>query len=236
MPRTALLFYQDADGAAPVWEWLRELRSKQPKAYAKCVVRLRRLAEFRHELRRPEADLLQEGIYEPRARLGTVNYRILYFFHGRNVAVLAHAITKENDVPSVEIKRSVERKLKFLGRPAAHTFNGEIKMPNQKTEKHSSDALVLLAELTGSSREMAELIEQEKANLDMARKIFELRTRAELSQAQLARKVGTTQSVISRLEDADYDGHALAMLRRIAAVLEKRVEIRFIALRKPQPA
>ena len=90
------------------------------------MVRVRRLVELGHELRRPEADLLREGIYELRARLGTVNYRILYFFHGRNVAVLAHAMTKENEIPAVEINRAVERKRAFEGSPAAHTFIGTI--------------------------------------------------------------------------------------------------------------
>ena len=83
---------------------------------------------------------------------------------------------------------------------------------------------------------MADLLEQEQANLDIARKICELRNKAKLSQAELARKVGTTQSVISRLEDADYDGHSLQMLRRIAAASEKRVEIRFLPGTKLQPA
>jgi transcriptional regulator with XRE-family HTH domain len=83
---------------------------------------------------------------------------------------------------------------------------------------------------------MADLVEQERANLDMGRKIYELRTKAKLSQAALARKVGTTQSVISRLEDADYDGQSLAMLRRIASSLDKRVEIRFLPSRKLQHA
>ena len=86
----------------------------------------RRLAELGHELRRPEADLLRDGIYELRARLGTVNYRILYFFHGRNVAVLAHAITKENEIPVVEINRAVARKRTFIASPAAHTLIGDI--------------------------------------------------------------------------------------------------------------
>jgi ribosome-binding protein aMBF1 (putative translation factor) len=108
-------------------------------------------------------------------------------------------------------------------------------MRNQKTQKRTSDALVLLDRLTGDSPEMAELLEQERANLDIAQKIYELRTKARLSQAQLAKKVGTTQSVISRLEDADYEGHSLAMLRRIALALEKRVEIRFVSS-KLQPA
>jgi len=107
-------------------------------------------------------------------------------------------------------------------------------MRSQKTQKKTSDALAIMDKLTGNSPEMADLIEQERANLDIARKIYDLRTAAGLSQAELARKVGTTQSVISRLEDADYDGHSLAMLRRIASALERRVEIRFPLARKLQ--
>ena len=126
MPHTRLLFLQDADGTAPVWEWLKDLRARNAKAYAKCVVRIRRLVELGHELRQPEADLLREGIYELRASLGIVNYRILYFFHGRNVAVLAHAITKEDETPVVEINRAVERKRTFIASPIAHTFAGDI--------------------------------------------------------------------------------------------------------------
>lgn len=109
-------------------------------------------------------------------------------------------------------------------------------MRSQKTQKRTSDALALVEALTGKSHEMADLVEQEQANLDVAREIYELRIKAKLSQAELARKVGTTQSVISRLEDADYDGHSLAMLRRIASALEKRVEIRFVPSPKPQHA
>jgi ribosome-binding protein aMBF1 (putative translation factor) len=109
-------------------------------------------------------------------------------------------------------------------------------MRSQKTQKRTSDALALVDELTGKSRQMADLIELERANLDIGRKIYELRTKAKLSQAGLARKVGTTQSVISRLEDADYDGQSLAMLRRIASALEKRVDIRFLPSRKLQHA
>ena len=109
-------------------------------------------------------------------------------------------------------------------------------MRSQKTQKRTSDALALVEELTGKSQEMADLVEQEQANLDVAREIYELRIKAKLSQAELARKVGTTQSAISRLEDADYDGHSLDMLRRIAAALEKRVEIRLLPSRKLQHA
>ena len=126
MPQTRVLFFRTADGSAPAWEWLKDLRVKNRKAYAKCAVRVKRLAEMGHELRRPEADFLQDGIYELRARSGTVNYRILYFFHGRDVAVLAHAITKENEIPANELKRALERKRMFVANPAAHTFIGDI--------------------------------------------------------------------------------------------------------------
>jgi DNA-binding XRE family transcriptional regulator len=79
----------------------------------------------------------------------------------------------------------------------------------------------------GHPQRMAELAEAE-ANDTVARKIYELRKRAGLTQGQLAKMVGTTTSVICRLEDADYAGHSLAMLRRIAGALDKRVELRFV--------
>ncbi len=66
----------------------------------------------------------------------------------------------------------------------------------------------------------------------MARKIYELRTKAGLSQRQLGKLVGTTASVICRLEDANYGGHSLGMLRRIATALNRRREIRFVPMRR----
>ena len=85
-----------------------------------------RLAELGHELRRPEADLLRDGIYELRARDGRVNYRVLYFFHGRNVAILAHALTKEDQVPKTDIDRAVRRKAAFESDPGAHSHEEDI--------------------------------------------------------------------------------------------------------------
>ena len=71
-----------------------------------------------------------------------------------------------------------------------------------------------------------------RANEEIAFKILELRTAVGLTQAQLGRLVGTTASVICRLEDADYEGHSLGMLRRIGAALNQRVEIRFVPIRR----
>ena len=77
-------------------------------------------------------------------------------------------------------------------------------------------------------KRVAEL-EEARATAHVARQLYALRQEAGLSQRQLAELVGTQHSVISRLEDDDYEGHSLSMLRRIAAALGKRVEIRFVA-------
>jgi DNA-binding XRE family transcriptional regulator len=75
-------------------------------------------------------------------------------------------------------------------------------------------------------------LEEARANQEIARKIYQLRTAAGLTQGQLAKLIGTTASVICRLEDADYEGHSLGMLRRIGAALDQRVEIRFVPIRR----
>ena len=78
-------------------------------------------------------------------------------------------------------------------------------------------------------------LEEARADDEVARKIYQLRTQASLSQRELAKLVGTTASVICRLEDANYEGHSLPLLRRIAAALDRRVEIRFMPIRHKPP-
>jgi ribosome-binding protein aMBF1 (putative translation factor) len=100
-------------------------------------------------------------------------------------------------------------------------------MPKRTT----TDALLILAHMTGKDPEMQRMLEEELAKREIGSQIYQLRENAGLSQAELAKRVGTTQSVISRLEDADYEGHSLAMLTRIADAVEQRVEIRFVPKR-----
>jgi ribosome-binding protein aMBF1 (putative translation factor) len=104
-----------------------------------------------------------------------------------------------------------------------------------KKRKKTSDALEIIYNryYRGRPEREAEYAEME-ANVAVAEKIRNLREKAGLSQRALAKLVGTTASVICRLEDADYEGHSLAMLNRIAAALNKRVEIRFLPAREPQ--
>jgi len=122
MPHTDVVFYREAEGDVPVLGWLKTLRRADLRAYVKCIAGIERLGELGHELRRPLADFLRDDIHELRMRQGRVNYRILYFFHGRTVAVLAHAITKEGEVPGVEIERAIRRKSAFVSNPGGHSY------------------------------------------------------------------------------------------------------------------
>ena len=76
---------------------------------------------------RLRADHLRNGIHELRAKSGRVNYRVLYFFHGRNVAILAHALTKEAEVPAAAIKRALERKTRYEKDPEGHTYKEDLR-------------------------------------------------------------------------------------------------------------
>jgi phage-related protein len=124
MPRIDVVFYQEEEDV-PVLDWLRQLRRTDQRAYESCVAAIARLAEFGHELRRPLADILRDGIYELRIRKGRVNIRILYFFHGRNLAILGHALTKEDKVPKADIERAIRRKKSFEADPAGHSYSEE---------------------------------------------------------------------------------------------------------------
>ncbi len=119
MPNVEVIFYQEQDGSSPVREWINELPKK---IRAKARMRIERLADLGHELRRPEADYLRDEIYELRWRVQSVNYRILYFFHGREIVVLAQGLTKEREVPSRDIDLAVKRKKEFSLNPKLHTY------------------------------------------------------------------------------------------------------------------
>ena len=119
MPPTKVVIFCEAPGSAPLLDWLDGL---PVKARDKCVVRIERLKALGHELRRPEADFLRDGIYELRARLGGVHHRMLYFFHGAVAAVVSHGLAKERVVPPKEIDRAVQRKKRFEANPRKHTY------------------------------------------------------------------------------------------------------------------
>jgi DNA-binding XRE family transcriptional regulator len=96
------------------------------------------------------------------------------------------------------------------------------------TMPKTKDALKILERVTGSSEAIKAGIAEATINLEVAQMIYDARTKAGLSQNKLASLIGSKQSVIARLEDADYEGQSLTMLQRIAAALELRLELRFV--------
>jgi transcriptional regulator with XRE-family HTH domain len=94
--------------------------------------------------------------------------------------------------------------------------------------KQTSDAGKILDRITGNEPKLRETIEEQRLNVRVAEMIYEARDAAGLTQAALAKLVGTTQSVISRLEDADYEGRSLTMLQRIADALHQRLDVRLV--------
>ena len=86
-----------------------------------CWARLGLLADQGHQLRRPAADYLRDGIYELRAKAGRIQYRMLYFFHGRQAVVISHGITKRESAVPIEIERARRRRQAFEAAPPRHT-------------------------------------------------------------------------------------------------------------------
>jgi len=94
--------------------------------------------------------------------------------------------------------------------------------------KKTRNALELIARDVGDDPRHRRMVREAMLNMEVAQLIYDARTAAKLTQKQLAELVGTTQPVIARLEDADYDGHSLTMLKRIAEALDRRVEVRLV--------
>jgi len=119
LPNVRVVFYQEDANTVPVLDWLDTLPSQ---VLDKCRVRIERLRDLGHELRRPEADYLRDGIYELHVGFQGRNYRILYFFHGQAVAILAHGVIKERVVPSRDIEEAIARRMKFEKDAKGHIY------------------------------------------------------------------------------------------------------------------
>ncbi len=231
MPKVVL--FRDADGRTPILEWMDGLPRK---ARELCMVRVERLRDLGHELRRPEAAYLRAGIYELRAKSNGVQYRVLYFFDGKATVVVSHGISQASG-------RGASTGCHPRGPVPASLFDesnsphprGDLAM--KKNRAPTTDGVEILHRryFEGHPERIAALeIARREANT--ARKIHQLRTRAGLTQLQLARRVGTTASVISRLEDADYEGYSLKTLYRIATALDCVVELRFVPRKRGRRA
>lgn len=94
--------------------------------------------------------------------------------------------------------------------------------------KKTNDALKIIKRMIKQDPELQKMVRESSINAQVSQIIYDARKQAGLTQQQLADLVGTTQSVIARLEDADYEGHSLSILARIAAALNQKVEIKML--------
>lgn len=94
----------------------------------------------------------------------------------------------------------------------------------------TNDALDILGKLSQDDPDLQEMVQVASINAEVAQLIYAARTQAGLTQQDLADLINTQQPVIARLEDADYEGHSLSMLQRIAQALNRRVEIALVPL------
>lgn len=118
MPRTSVRIYRQKDGTVPLLEWMDRL---DQRIQDKCMRAVGRLEALGHELRRPEADYLGNGIHELRVRFRRVNYRMLYFFSGRAVVVISHGTTKEDRISERDMNVALRRKAAYESDPEVHT-------------------------------------------------------------------------------------------------------------------
>lgn len=102
-----------------------------------------------------------------------------------------------------------------------------MKKTSARNPKRTKDALQIIHRMIGDDAEMRKLVAEAGLNAHIAQLICDARTAAGLTQAELARLIGTQQPVIARLEDADYRGHSLTMLQRIAEALNQRLQVKF---------
>jgi hypothetical protein len=123
MPKTKVIIFKESDNSVPLREWMNSIPQK---AREKCIAKVDRLKMFGNELRRPDCDMLTDGIYELRARLGNVHYRILYAFCSKNIVLLSHGCTKIDKVPQKEIRKAFDNLKKYIKNRIAHTYTEKI--------------------------------------------------------------------------------------------------------------
>lgn len=122
MPEIDLIPFLDADGSVPLIDWLDSLPTS---VQIKCTERLDHLAAHGHELRRPHVDYLRgTDLYELRVKVRRINYRILFFFHGREAAIVSHGFSKEDVIPPGQIALATDRMNRFKADPKRHSYRG----------------------------------------------------------------------------------------------------------------
>lgn len=130
-PSVDVVFYCEADGTSPVKEWLDELAAstsiRDNKLHDKCFQYFAMLETEGHTFTDGNrAKVCGNGLFDIRIGAKNVNFRILYFLHGRRLAVVAHWCTKERIIEERDMALALKRRGLFLKDPDKHTWNEEL--------------------------------------------------------------------------------------------------------------
>lgn len=111
-----------------------------------------------------------------------------------------------------------------------------MKKTEMRRRAKTQDAIQIMERMMEGDLEARRAVEGARVNVAVAQLLYRARQKAGLTQKELAVRIGTKQPVIARLEDADYEGHSLSMLQRVAAALNQRVEIKLKPLTEKEAA
>ena len=126
MPEVKIKYYCEADGNAPVNNWLERLKDQDRIGYARCIAKIRLLSEMGLNARRPAVEYLRDCIFEIRAKHVHIQYRILFFYQNQKIVILAHGLIKKSGaVPESDIDIAIERKKCFELNRERHTYDQE---------------------------------------------------------------------------------------------------------------
>jgi phage-related protein/ribosome-binding protein aMBF1 (putative translation factor) len=210
------------NGRVPAREYVDSL---DDKAAARIDAFIDRLRISGNRMQGKFVKKLTGDIFELRVKQFDRIFWVLFFYQPGMLIVITSGFQKKTqDTPPGEITRAEQLKklwMKYRNRYTGSQKEREAILkgvgPMRQTVKRDKHSEVV-EERARKSATYRKTFGRTLHQIDLALLVREMREDAGLTQAELAKKVGTTQSVIARLEDAEYTGHSLTMLERIAAV------------------
>ena len=88
-----------------------------------------------------------------------------------------------------------------------------------------SDAVELMDRWYGNIPHWDDLVAEEEFKMQVGQAVYDLRNAVGMSQADLARLIGANQATVSKVENADYDGHTIEVLKRVCFALHTKISI-----------
>jgi ribosome-binding protein aMBF1 (putative translation factor) len=219
------------NGRLPAREFVDSL---DDKAAARIDAFIERLRVYGNRMQGKFVKKLTDDIFELRVKQFDRIFRVLFFYQPGMLIVISEEDARDTAGRDYQ-GRAAKKALDEVPKPLHRIAKGKRRDPegvgamrqSVKSDRHSEIVERRARKSATYRKTFARTLHQ----IDLALLVREMREDAGLTQAELAKKVGTTQSVIARLEDAEYTGHSLTMLERIATACG--VALKLHAEKKP---